>query len=535
MSDRLEEILIRRRLRNRGAQRQVARRAGVGPGQSRRVTSMLVRDVLSKLNFGNSVAEFDDALERYFVETDTFRQLVEDRVDIVAGDKGTGKTALFKILNKRYPTIPELENVEVVPAFNVAGSPVFQRLSEGEALSEQTYMTLWKAYVLSLAGNWILALYEEAFTDKMYELDKLLETTGLRSADDSPGTVFSSIVNLFKRITNPKAIEATITISPHGLPIVIPRVELGDTSSTVSDYIPHDEAFALLNTVLEEVHLSLWLVLDRLDEAFAGLPAIEIPVLRALLRTYLDLAPFTQVRLKLFLRKDLFRRIIAGGFVNLTHINARRVEIIWDEDALFDLLQRRARESGDVLAMLGVDPDDGGAVFASLFPDQVDQGKRKPKTWTWLMRRIRDGNDTKPPRNLIDLVQKSQEAQIRREERENNEFADRPLIAPDALKSGLRVLSKQRVEDTLLAEAGQHADYIERFRNSKAEHNLDTLSKLLGVEGDELHSVVQVLLDIGFLEAVGSNYKIPSLYRDGLGVTQGKAFAPEEEAEDDED
>ena len=30
--------------------------------------------------------------------------------------------------------------------------------------------------------------------------------------------------------------------------------------------------------------------------------------------------------------------------------------------------------------------------------------------------------------------------------------------------------------------------------------------------------------DIGFLEAVGSNYKIPMLYRDGLGVTQGKAF-----------
>ena len=29
---------------------------------------------------------------------------------------------------------------------------------------------------------------------------------------------------------------------------------------------------------------------------------------------------------------------------------------------------------------------------------------------------------------------------------------------------------------------------------------------------------------MGFLEPVGANYKVPMLYRYGLGITQGKAF-----------
>ena len=34
---------------------------------------MQMRDVLKKLELGNSVAEFDEALQKYFVETDHLR------------------------------------------------------------------------------------------------------------------------------------------------------------------------------------------------------------------------------------------------------------------------------------------------------------------------------------------------------------------------------------------------------------------------------------------------------------------------------
>ena len=64
---------------------------------------MDVRDVLRTLDLGNSVAEHDDALERYFVETEAFRSLVSGDTDIIAGDKGTGKTALYRKSSKSVP------------------------------------------------------------------------------------------------------------------------------------------------------------------------------------------------------------------------------------------------------------------------------------------------------------------------------------------------------------------------------------------------------------------------------------------------
>lgn len=104
------------------------------------------------------MAEYGTALERYFVETEAFRDLVEGRADIVAGDKETGKTALFRILRERYRFLPELADVEVVASFDPAGKPVIQRLAEGTVLTEGQDTTVWKGYLLSLVGNWILDL-----------------------------------------------------------------------------------------------------------------------------------------------------------------------------------------------------------------------------------------------------------------------------------------------------------------------------------------------------------------------------------------
>ena len=89
------------------------------------------KEALRQLKLGNSVAEADDDLQNYFVETESFRSLIHGDGDIVAGDKGTGKSALFKILAQRYRDIPELERVAVIPAFNTGGDPVFQQLAEG--------------------------------------------------------------------------------------------------------------------------------------------------------------------------------------------------------------------------------------------------------------------------------------------------------------------------------------------------------------------------------------------------------------------
>src|SRR6266498_2033274 len=183
---------------------------------------MQMSDVVRKVELGNSVAEFDDALEKYFVETEPFRALVSNRADVVAGDKGTGKTAIFRILKRRYATVPELRQVEVIAAFNFSGNPVFQRLAQEQVLSEAQYASVWKAYVVSLVGNWILEIAGADTTEFLQTLDDMLKRTGLRSTDDTPSTIFSRLVNAIKKFLNPSSAEIQFTFSETGIPIIVP-------------------------------------------------------------------------------------------------------------------------------------------------------------------------------------------------------------------------------------------------------------------------------------------------------------------------
>ena len=69
--------------------------------------STLTKDALRVLDLGNSVAEFDEALEQYFIENEAFHALVTDKADVIAGDKGTGKTAVYRFFSEdsvRFPS-----------------------------------------------------------------------------------------------------------------------------------------------------------------------------------------------------------------------------------------------------------------------------------------------------------------------------------------------------------------------------------------------------------------------------------------------
>jgi hypothetical protein len=226
--------------------------------------------------------------------------------------------------------------------------------------------------------------------------------------------------------------------------------------------------------------------------------------------TYLDLTNLTSVRLKLFLRKDLFRKITEGGFVNLTHINARRIEIVWDEDDLVDLIVRRVTQNDDLRGLLRT-PENNDFVLSVLLPPQIDVGDRKPTSNNWIMSRIRDGNGNRPPRNMIDLMNKAQASQMRREQRDEREvnLGTDPILEADAVKKAVTQLSEQRVQDTLLAEANELSEMILSFRDGKAEHNRATIADTVG-KGFALEPAIKSLVDIGFLEEFGQNFKIPN-------------------------
>jgi hypothetical protein len=130
-----------------------------------------------------------------------------------------------------------------------------------------------------------------------------------------------------------------------------------------------------------------------------------------------------------------------------------------------------------------------------------------------------------------------QQAQLRSEDRAIREYErDNPIFEPDALRRALRQLSEQRVNDTLMAEAGIYSPTIERFRGGKAEHNEESLARVLAT-GPEINirSEIRPLVEMGFLEEIKGSFKIPTLYREGLQITQGKAFTDTADGEEEEE
>ncbi len=484
--------------------------------------------LLQKLTLGNSVAEFDQDLDRYFLETNTFRLLVEGKIDIIAGDKGSGKTAIYRYVSDNYSNLPALAGVTILPGVNPSGNPVFQRLAQAGSFTEGQYVTVWKAYILSLVGNWILQIYEGSYSDAARKLDDVLRKTGLRAPDETASSAFTRIASWAKRLLNPKTLGVEVKFDQTGIPVMTPLAQYtGEPEEEPENHVSHEEALGLLDTILADVDANVWLVLDRLDEAFLGYPDIETPALRALLRTYLDLLSCSHIRMKIFVRRDLFAKILKGGFVNLTHVNARKAEIIWDEEDLFALICRRIRGNEEFVRMAaenGLSSTKDQDLFATLLPSHLDLGQRRQATWNWMLSRTRDGNNSIQPRNLIDLIRFAQDEQSRREQFTiyHKVF---PLLGPEAVRRAFTRLSKQRVDDTILAEASQEvAVCIEGLRDGKSEHNDESLAKAFGVDTIHIKAFVRVLVELGFLEQVDGCYRVPMLYREGLNITQGKAF-----------
>src|SRR6267142_676627 len=111
--------------------------------------------LLQGLDLGYSIAEEDTLLEAARIETSAFADLLNDRIDLISGTKGSGKSALFRIFVDFLPDIL-LRHRKVVVAHGVQapGDPVFHAyIDQFTKLSEQEFVSFWCIYLVSLSQS----------------------------------------------------------------------------------------------------------------------------------------------------------------------------------------------------------------------------------------------------------------------------------------------------------------------------------------------------------------------------------------------
>lgn len=499
---------------------------------------MLIKELLSKINLGSTVAENEEYLENYFLKTRIFDKLIKDEIDIIAGAKGTGKSAIYQYVTQNYRNIKDLENVEIIPAINPTGDPVFKIVTDNDNISAAQFTDLWKWYLFSLVGNKMMDIYEaETSSEHINQLEYILSTSKLRLKDPRPRNAFEHLVNWFRKVVKPSSLEGGISIDAStGLPVLSAKANYSTegVQETKVELITADKALTILNNILIIKDFRIWVFMDRLDEAFHMFSQVGNTAIRSLFRAYLHFTEFTNIKLKIFVRNDIFRKInTPTPFINLTHI--RKGDIIWYDEDLFELLHKRIRSSQSFMDILSLQNHTRDQLFGIFFPDKMGKGV---STLNWMLSRIRDGNNIKSPRNLIDMVSRSIEEQEHLDLYGNREYSnDNAILSVNSIKNAHVKLSQDRVIDTLPDEAGEYSQIIEQFRNSKSEHNFYSISSLLNITvlneagkpdperaALQINNIIDVLAYIGFLEPVKTTYKIPWLYRPGLNISGGKAF-----------
>jgi hypothetical protein len=297
--------------------------------------------------------------------------------------------------------------------------------------------------------------------------------------------------------------------------------------------VPIDDLFSQVDRALAKNRLSIWLLLDRLDVAFDESVELEKNALRALFRAYRDIQANPNIKLKIFLRTDIWQRITAEGFREATHITAD-VVLRWDANALLHLIVRRILANEGVVKFYGVDPEEilsdtarQRAFFYQIFPDQVEGGERQSNTFDWILKRTVDGTGYNTPRELIMYLNSLRQLQIERLERGESEPANGGLFERAAFKEALPVVSESRVTRGLYAEYPEQRQFVERLRGDKSEQTVASLAKVWGLSAEDARKEAEELVKIGFFESRtikgNQSYWIPFLFRPFLELVQGKA------------
>ncbi|MFN0036515.1 MAG: P-loop ATPase, Sll1717 family [Saprospiraceae bacterium] len=497
-------------------------------------------DLLDSLDFGSSVAEEETKnLQKYFVNTRFWRNLSNDKYDIVLGAKGSGKSALYLNLISRRDEFAE-RNIVIVEAENPLGDTVFALLNNAtrtekydnpnkEALIQGDIIDFWKLYFLTVIVSKLRATGFKG--DHFKVIESLLESAGLLPKTFSLTDAFNNVLHFLRQVVSLQFFQPEVEVNPNTGTFTLKgkiTFEKFSAKEHKEGYNTLDELLEKLNTDLSKADQTVWILLDRLDVAFINEKDLERRALKALFMVYNSLKRYEQLRFKIFLRDDIMMKITYDGLREASHLT-RMINLVIDENTLFNILVKRLLNNPVITRLYNInveecllDIEKQKHLFKSVFPEKVEENGEAQDTFDWIVSRISDGNGMFTPRELIHFLNQSKEQQIELLEL-GNKTPEGKLFTQDALKRAIREVSKAKYERTLIAENPDLIDNFKKFKSASPNVSAEWMKAMLrdkeGKKIEDMDLFANALSDIGFLKRVSeTDWAIPYLYQYALGI-----------------
>lgn len=157
----------------------------------------------SKIDFGAPAAERDinHGLYEYFFESEAFQRMASGQKTLVLGNRGSGKSAIFKVLAAREKAAGSVV-LELAPedySYEILGS-VLKRENEGAWAKHSAFSAAWKFLILVLVMKKLTSAgpkYKKGAAARIYSYLR----DNFKGAQDSP---ISMLVSYVKRIEGVK-------------------------------------------------------------------------------------------------------------------------------------------------------------------------------------------------------------------------------------------------------------------------------------------------------------------------------------------
>jgi len=444
-------------------------------------TSDLKPRVLEELSFSAGTAEQQKELLKDFVQTDNVREAASPNVPLVLGRKGTGKTALFRYLSES-----QSSNAVIVHAPRaIAGDRAWMLSADGFKEVDSTINTTemeWRHFWMLYAA----AALEQVMGGAVQRPEHL-QAAGLSSQTE----IIDALVSTAS--------------TPRG-------------SLLLGEWLRRFDMTATAETML---------LLDGLDTGFGSSPEERRRRTRSiegLFGAWMDLGQgLTNLRFKILLRDDIWRQL---DFDNKSHLYGRSVRLEWSSQSAFlkvaikQAMRSASFKEHEVLLRLkqvSVDdwPDESLRRAWDVLVGERMKGGQTTYTRNWVWNRLADANDDHSPRYLLQLFHEA--VPWEQAEEEKSPYG-KTFIRPRAL---VRCLPK--VSEEALGALSEEFDELKPL--------LDLLKQVgrtpvLATAIAEKKELVPLAREVGLLavyEESGDEvvrYKVPDLYRYGLGMTR---------------
>ncbi len=509
---------------------------------------MEAQDVLNSLNFGRVDAETDSKFDSCFIGTEMLRQVLHPQHSLILGSKGSGKSAAFRLLcddrGKVEMLMPKgFEQIICVPAYGLQNEEYLpgMEFNEIKFSTVDDFRYFWMLYI---GLKTVATLAQD---EKISEIVDKSKNPKLKNA-------FKTITNVMNDLGLAKEPSTFTKFKYRVRQMVRPSLrsdglEAEEMNRLLSADFRHKTGMSVkalldnVDTILVETNCLAWVMLDKLDLLFID----DFEKLKAAITGLVQILVehsnrFQNIHFKIFLRNDIYRQL---RIVNKSHLISYTNEMKWREGLLLKLLVSRAiadpvvkeyceevlAEKVEVSDVIGGNDAYVQKVFYAIFEPTLSNNNQKPEeavpfTHVWIMRHLTDGMGNIYPREIIHLGNVAVEKQ-RELNRMEGKHVSSKLISARALKEAFASVSVYRCDTYLYSEFPHLAKHFDLFRGSeKATFTRDELNKLfapLTPNGDE---AVRSIYDAGLITPMGRTvdssleFKVPLLYRIGLGITQ---------------